>query len=156
MTNAKRKIVVVDDEPLIRMGTADTLRDGGFEVLEANNASDALCPFCEGQQVAALVSDVQMPGAITGLDLALLIARWHPATAVVMISGGPVPSHMPPGALFLAKPVADDTLLRTVCCAIDGKALSKPPDPSSSTQASVQEPEHVQSDDDDDGNSGHP
>ena len=155
MTNAKRKIIVVDDEPLIRMGTADTLRDGGFEVLEANNAADALCQFCEGQEVAALVSDVQMPG-MTGLDLAWLIDKRHPATAIVLISGGPVPAPMPPGARFLAKPVADDALLRTVCCAIDRKSLTKPSDHPSSTEGSVQQPEHVQSDDDDDGNSGHP
>ncbi len=70
MTNAKRKIIVVDDEPLIRMGTADTLRDGGFEVLEANNAADALCQFCEGQEVAALVraGSTVSDGAIGGLS----------------------------------------------------------------------------------------
>ncbi len=96
MTNAESTIVV-DDEPLVRMGTADTLREGGFEGLKAADATAVLRPFLDGRDVAALVSDVQMPGAMTGVDLAWLIDQRHPATAVVLISGGPVPTHMPPG-----------------------------------------------------------
>ena len=57
----KHTILVVDDEPLARLTTADMLRLGGFNVLEAGNGAQALELLADGYHVAAVVTDVRMP-----------------------------------------------------------------------------------------------
>ena len=125
MTHATKRIIVVDDEPLVRMGTADTLRDGGFAVAEGKDAADALdLLFNDAEVVVALVTDVEMPGAMNGVDLAWHTHRRRPTIALVIISGGqrPASADMPPNTRFLAKPVSELVLLREVCGAIDDKS----------------------------------
>jgi len=67
-TGLKSTVLVVDDDPLVRMTIADMLRLGGFNVLEAASGSQALDVVTNGQSVAALVTDVRMPG-MDGVDL---------------------------------------------------------------------------------------
>ena len=76
------KILVVDDDPLVRFVTADHLQDAGFEVVEAPSADGALPLLEAGDGIAALVTDVQMPGSMNGLELAQIVRRRWP---------GPVP-----------------------------------------------------------------
>jgi len=56
----KLKILIVDDLPILRLGTAMTVRNFGFEVDEAASAEDALAKVKEGQY-AAIIMDCQMP-----------------------------------------------------------------------------------------------
>ena len=123
MTHATKRIIVVDDEPLVRIGTAGTLRDGGFEVAEGKDATEALDLLFD-DEVVALVTDVQMPGAMNGVDLAWHTHRRRPTIALVIISGGQqlASADMPPDTRFLAKPVSELVLLREVCSAIDDKS----------------------------------
>ncbi|GLS48924.1 hypothetical protein GCM10007885_17710 [Methylobacterium gnaphalii] len=61
-TASQPRVVVAEDEPILRMYTADMLSDLGFEVLEAQHASEALDHLEASDGVVLLFTDVNMPG----------------------------------------------------------------------------------------------
>jgi CheY-like chemotaxis protein len=69
--------LIVDDEDVVRMVGSDILAEGGYRVLEAANAAEAL-ECLEGEtEVVVLFTDVNMPGTPDGLGLARLVkSRW--------------------------------------------------------------------------------
>lgn len=71
MTNAHITVLVVEDEPLMRMDISDALEDGGFLVLEAANADEAIVILVEHTEIQALFTDIDMPGSMDGLMLAI-------------------------------------------------------------------------------------
>lgn len=63
-------ILVVDDEHLIRHAIVADLSDAGFAVREAASGAEALKILIAGAPVDALLTDIRMPGAVDGWDLA--------------------------------------------------------------------------------------
>ena len=82
---ARRTILVVEDEVLLRMFIADELRSAGYNVLEASNAGEAL-DLLSGQPVQLLFSDIRMPGTMDGVELARAIRSRYPEIKVVLTS----------------------------------------------------------------------
>jgi CheY-like chemotaxis protein len=109
-------VVLAEDEPLVRLVTADLLMNAGCRVIEAANASEALAALAAVVEVDLLVADVDMPPGISGFELAREVARRWPEVAVLITSGRPWPAEgeLPRGASFLPKPCPDDTLLSHV------------------------------------------
>lgn len=108
-------ILVVEDDGLIRMDLVDTLSDAGFRVLEAGNADQALVVL-EKNDVSALLTDIDMPGTMSGIGLANLTAARWPLLKIIVISGrySPTQGSLPDGAKFLSKPIADASLWRAM------------------------------------------
>jgi two-component system, response regulator PdtaR len=108
-------ILVVEDDGLIRMDLVDTLIDAGFAVLEAGNADQALVVL-ETNEVAALLTDIDMPGSMNGIGLARLTSERWPASKIIVISGryNPAQGSLPEGVKFLSKPISDMVLSRTM------------------------------------------
>lgn len=79
-------ILVAEDEWLIRMAVSEHLRECGFFVIEASSAGAARAAL-ETTRIDAVFSDINMPGARDGIDLALWIEANHPTVAVVLTSG---------------------------------------------------------------------
>lgn len=106
--------LVVDDEPLILMETADLLTDSGFAPLEANSAAQALKQLAANPGVVLLITDVQMPGRMQGFELAREARRLYPSLSIIVCSGqaSPGASDMPEGALFIDKPLGVQALSR--------------------------------------------
>ena len=77
------KVLVVEDDPLIRLSTADMIADLGHAVVEAANATEAL-GLLDG--IDLLLTDIGLPG-ISGSDLAAEAARRHPGLPIIFISG---------------------------------------------------------------------
>ncbi len=100
-------VLVVEDEPLVRMVAADCLRDEGFTVYEADCAEEALDLIAERHGVDVVFTDIDMPG-MNGLDLASEIHRRWPAVHCLLTSGQarPAADQMTMGDRFLAKPYA--------------------------------------------------
>jgi CheY-like chemotaxis protein len=96
-------VLVVDDEPLIRLVAAETLRDEGFTVYEAADAAEALDVMAHHAEVDLVFTDIDMPG-MSGLELALEIRRRRPDVRCLLTSGRPRPRGAPRGANFLPKP----------------------------------------------------
>lgn len=103
----RRTILVVEDEALIRLATADLLRHCGHVVIEAATAEEALAVLAAGRRIDAIFSDVQMPGRLDGIDLAVIVAERHPLTPVVLTSANLPDARMPPGLGFIRKPYRD-------------------------------------------------
>lgn len=72
-------ILVVEDEALLRMLAHDHFEDAGFEVLEAANGPEALEILAERPDIRAVLTDVQMPGNLDGLELARTFRASAPA-----------------------------------------------------------------------------
>ncbi len=100
---ARRVILVVDDEILVRMIVAEYLREAGYQVVEAGNADEALEYLRTQNPVELVFSDVRMPGSLDGLEFARQARRLYPDLPVILASG-----DLPPGEAgerpFLPKP----------------------------------------------------
>lgn len=110
------KVLVVEDEPLIRMDLVAVLEDMGFPVLEATNADEAIAMLESDPAITTVITDVDMPGTMDGLALTFLVRdRWPPCHLVV-VSGHRRPkiSDMAEGSRFIRKPLMIDDLQRTL------------------------------------------
>lgn len=100
-------VVIVEDEPLIRMAAVDDLIDAGFMVIEAEHAADAIAILqSRAIYVDLLFTDIHMPGTMDGLALAHHASANWPWIALLLASGltRPQTHEMPAGCWFLAKP----------------------------------------------------
>lgn len=83
------------------------LEDHGFAVVEYSTADEALA-FLEqhGDEITVLITDVQMPGRMNGLELIGILKLLWPRMPILVTSGGPLvqPGLLPPAVRFLPKP----------------------------------------------------
>ena len=101
-------VLVAEDDVLIRMMVVDALTDAGFTVIEAVHADDALSILiAQAKAVHALFTDIQMPGAMTGLDLAHHVRGKWPWIALLVASGNfrPPPTRCRSAAAFCLCPI---------------------------------------------------
>ena len=85
---AAKTILLVEDEVLVRMAIADALRDAGYMVIEASNAYEAMQVLHHNSvDVRLLLSDVRMPGAMDGAELAREVRSQFPLIKIVLTSG---------------------------------------------------------------------
>jgi CheY-like chemotaxis protein len=110
-------VLLVEDEPLVRMTAADELEDAGFQVLEAANADVALAVLeARSEEVQVLFTDIDMPGSMDGLQLAEDVhARW-PHIALLISSGyhRPHPDTLPDHGQFIPKPYCASRLVQHI------------------------------------------
>jgi CheY-like chemotaxis protein len=124
MVEDSKTVLVVEDEPLLRMFAADILADAGYAVIEAGTAGEALQLIATGTPLVAVMTDVEMPGQIDGLELARIIEAQWTTIAVVHVSGHRLarPDELPTRALFLVKPYSADRLIETFNAAVGDDA----------------------------------
>jgi CheY-like chemotaxis protein len=112
----KRAVLVVEDDPLMRMNLIEYLLDQGFEVHEAGHAEAALAILEAKPLVRIVVTDVQMPGAMDGRALAHYVRDRWPPTVLVVASGAEklADTDLPTRSVFLAKPFLPGALLKAI------------------------------------------
>ena len=115
------RILVVEDEFLIRMVVSDHLRDAGFTVIEAFNGDEALKILGSGALVDLIFTDVRMPGLVDGLGLLAYITRHRPTLPVIVTSGHLEPRLAYEGGAtdFLPKPCSLVAVTGTVRAALN-------------------------------------
>jgi CheY-like chemotaxis protein len=104
---SKRPVVlIVEDELLIRMDTTETVEAAGFEVVEAENADEAIAILTARNDIHLILTDVHMPGSMDGLKLAHFVRDRWPPVKIVATSGHArlAESDLPDGARFVQKP----------------------------------------------------
>lgn len=113
---AKTVVLIVEDEALIRMGVADYVEDAGLTPVEAANADEALTILDTCPNIDVVVTDVNMPGRIDGLDLSRIIAEKWPRIGVIVTSGRALlgRSELTAGAVFHPKPYELSAVLRSI------------------------------------------
>jgi two-component system, response regulator PdtaR len=118
------KILVVEDEPLIRLGLASVIEEAGYVVLEAANADGAIRMLDADASIRVVVTDVDMPGSMDGIRLAHYVRQKWPPIKLIVISGkiGVRPGELPDGARFMGKPYQDAMLLNLLQSMVAGGA----------------------------------
>jgi CheY-like chemotaxis protein len=100
---ARFRILVVEDDFLIRMMLVEVLAEDGFDVVEAETG-DAALPLLDSS-IALLVTDVQLPGVLDGRALASMARQTRPELPVIYTSGGMAQQLAPGGReMAVAKP----------------------------------------------------
>ena len=105
-------VLVVDDDPLVRMVGADMMADLGFDVLEAGGGAAALQLLAERPEVVLMVTDIRMPG-MDGVELAERAMALRPELKVIFVSGYRV-GHTTLPAPLVQKPFATGDLRQAV------------------------------------------
>lgn len=107
MSQTHPTVLVVEDEPLVRMVAVGHLTDEGFNVVEACNAIEALVIVAARRhRIVAVFTDIDMPGGMNGLELAAQMHASWPPVRIAVASGHKLAKadDLPPGARFFAKP----------------------------------------------------
>ena len=109
-------VLVVEDDAFVRDDAVTLLEETGADVVELGSADEALSYLVEhADEVAAVFTDVQTPGALDGLQLARSIKSTWPGIMVLVTSGQiDQPDDMPDTIRFLAKPWRPLDVLTTV------------------------------------------
>src|SRR5206468_5598908 len=85
-TSRHLNVLLVDDEQIVRMATAEMVRDLGHDVQEAASGPEALAILDRGLKADVLVTDYMMPG-MDGGSLARRVEQTYPHIAVLLITG---------------------------------------------------------------------
>lgn len=121
------RILLVEDDDKVRAFVLKSLIALGYDVADAANGRLALDVLAADSRFDLLLTDMEMPGGISGLDLALTVEERYPAIRVLMVSGYPdrvVAGHagLKPHWPFLPKPFERDDLSRAVRAALAAPA----------------------------------
>jgi PAS domain S-box-containing protein len=110
--------LLVDDEELVRMSTADMLLDLGYTVVEATSAKEAVRVLERGQSIDVVVTDHLMPG-MTGTELARHVQVTRPQLPVLLVSGYAELEGVDAERPRLTKPFRKDELAATLSTLVD-------------------------------------
>lgn len=114
--NRKPVILVVEDEPLLRMAAVDMIEDAGFDVVAAANATEAVEILERRLDIRIVFSDIDMPRGMDGMRLAALIRKRWPPIRIILTSGYTSVDavQMPPDSVFFPKPYVEEKIIETI------------------------------------------
>ncbi len=109
-------VLVVEDEPMLRMYATDFVGEAGFEVIEAANADEAIRILLGRDDVRVVFTDIDMPGSMDGLRLAAAVRDRWPPIEIIVTSGQVTPPRdaLPARGLFFSKPYDEARLIRAL------------------------------------------
>jgi CheY-like chemotaxis protein len=106
-------VLVVEDEALISLMVSEALSEVGFDVHEVATADEALRYIGDGKPIDVLFTDINLPGSMTGAELARRVRALKPELPVVYASGsyhdGDLPGRVP-RSVFVSKPYDPERL----------------------------------------------
>jgi CheY-like chemotaxis protein len=83
----KTLVLVVEDEPIIRMNAVAMIEDAGYDVIKASNADDAIVLLETRPDIRVVFSDIEMPGSMDGLKMLHVIRERRPPVILILASG---------------------------------------------------------------------
>jgi CheY-like chemotaxis protein len=105
--------LIVEDDPMQREMICLLLEESDVDVIECESAEAAeLVLESSGGKVALMMTDVQLAGNMTGVELAHVARKYNPDIGVIVTSGRPLPEELPAGMQFWAKPWAPLDVIR--------------------------------------------
>ncbi|MEG3164177.1 response regulator [Sphingomonas sp. PB2P19] len=109
-------VLVVEDEPLLRMLAVDMIEDAGFIALEAEDADEAVRILESRGDIRIVFTDVDMPGSMNGALLAVCIRRRWPPIHLIITSGHHLQGDlaMPCDSIFFQKPYIGTKVVATM------------------------------------------
>jgi CheY-like chemotaxis protein len=116
----KETILLAEDESPLRASVRASLTRLGYRVIEASTGAEALLVWGQLRaEIRLLLTDMVMPGGLSGKDLAEQLLKQEPTLKVIYTSGysaeiGGVDFHLEPGVNFIAKPFRAAELARMI------------------------------------------
>lgn len=109
-------LLVVEDEPLLRMLAVDVGEEAGFDVVAAANADDAVAILESRGDIRVVFTDIDMPGSLDGMKLAAHIRHRWPPIRIILTSGHmkPARDELPEGSEFFPKPYRQDRVIEAM------------------------------------------
>jgi CheY-like chemotaxis protein len=112
-------VLVVDDDPIVRMLIAEVLSENHYRILEASDGASALEVLEGGQPIDLMITDVGLPGTMNGRQIADAARVRRQTLKVLFITGYAENAvvgngRLEPGMELLAKPFAMSTLANKV------------------------------------------
>jgi PAS domain S-box-containing protein len=114
-SGAGETVLVIDDEPTVRMLVTDVLRDLGYVAIEAADGGSALAILQSNARVDLLITDLALPGGMNGRQVAEVARELRPDLAVLFITGYAENAlirngHLEPGMQVVTKPFTVEML----------------------------------------------
>lgn len=109
-------VLVVEDEPLLRMAALDMVEEAGFEPVEAADATEAVRILEARFDIRIVFSDIDMPRGIDGIKLAALIRNRWPPIDIILTSGHVDASEvdLPVRSMFFSKPYNEKVVVEAM------------------------------------------
>ena len=107
MTNKPTPVIlIVEDDPFLRMLAVELVNEAGFATREACDADQAIAILESCSKIAVLFTDINMPGSMDGLRLARVVSNRWPVIEILIASGHVRlrQADLPPNGRFLGKP----------------------------------------------------
>jgi two-component system, response regulator PdtaR len=116
MSNRRTVVLVVEDDPIIRMGALQLVVAAGFEALEACGADEAIRILEDREDIRLVFTDVGMPGTMDGIKLSHYIRDRWPPVKLIVASGKAIldESHLPLGTKLFHKPYHESSIIEAM------------------------------------------
>jgi DNA-binding NtrC family response regulator len=108
-------VLLAHCERQVRMATADDLTAGGLKVFEVASTDEALSYLESRNDICLVITEIDMSGCLSGLDLARFVTRRWPSVGIIILGWPtqPTPS-LPQAVTFLPKPCPPASLVEQV------------------------------------------
>ena len=117
-TNMEKRpiVLVVEDEPVLRMMAVDMVEDAGFEALEAADATQAIEILQSRLDIRIVFTDIDMPQGMDGMRLAAAIRDRWPPIEIILTSGYVTPDadSLPARSVFFQKPYVAEKVVEVL------------------------------------------
>ena len=112
MTSSRPAALIVEDQPFVGMVASDILKESGFQTFHAYDAEGASRVLDEHPEIEVVVTEAQLPGEVTGVELCRRVSLRRPDVQLVVTAESPELHRdgMPRGARILRKPYASGEL----------------------------------------------
>ncbi len=125
-------ILVVEDEPLVRLIVVEALQEGGYTVVEAAEGHAALSAIDRAEHLRGLVTDIRMGATPSGWEVAQRAREKFPALAVIYMTGDSItewPANGVPQSAVLQKPFVSAELVTALANLLVAQQSVPPPQP---------------------------
>lgn len=114
--SSRALVLVVEDEPLLRLHAVSLIEDAGFDTLQAASAAEAIALLEGNASIRIVFTDIDLPGDMDGMRLAAAVRYRWPPVELVLTSGHIKVSDadLPARGHFLSKPYDGAQLIHTL------------------------------------------
>jgi DNA-binding NtrC family response regulator len=106
IARSSRVVLIVEHDELLKLLTADIMKDAGFAALQAGDADEALTILESRSDIALMLTSVRLPGSMDGLGLVRMVYKRWPAIKTIIASSQVrlIGSDLTAGSRFFLKP----------------------------------------------------
>jgi CheY-like chemotaxis protein len=109
-------VLVVEDEPLLRLAAIDLVEMAGYEAIPAADATEAIKILEARSDIRVVMTDVDMPRGVDGMRLAAIIRdRWPPIRIIIVSGHVDDPGELIPAeTVFFSKPYREKQIIEAI------------------------------------------